>query len=102
MRVTFRRPALTINVALSKSVGESVDNEITRILEATKNYVTTDNMDRIGLYMGWGPGIWSVNLEITNFYGNTRIAKYTADYYINNAYDDSPENIDGYKTWRTG
>jgi len=93
----FSRPSLWIEVQVSDSIS---DDEITKIFESTKSYVTVDNMNVIGKYVKWNAAISYVYLEIRNSSEGTLLKQYEAHYFKTyNASDNSPENIDGYKTW---
>jgi len=99
-KLTFLRPRLTISVSLNVKEGANAENEIARILEATKAYVTVDNMSVIAKYVRWPEEIWTVTLEVTDVSSKSIFAKYRASYFASrDAYDQSSVVIDGYKTW---
>ena len=100
--VTFSRPSLTIEVKVSDSIS---DDEIVKILESTKSFVTVDNMNAIAKRVKWNLAISSVYLDIRSINDKTQnsdnlLGRYESFYLkTSNAMDHSPENIDGYKTW---
>ncbi|MCL2493541.1 MAG: hypothetical protein FWF33_05825 [Clostridiales bacterium] len=97
VNLTFTRPALTIEVQVSNSIS---DDEVSKIFDSTKSFVTIDKMNAIAKYIKWNDAIWYVYLEIRDSDDGTLLKQYNTGYFkTNNASDYSPENIDGYKTW---
>ena len=98
VQLSFRRPMLTIEVNVLATI---IDDEIDKIVDTTKSFVTVEKMNDIADYVKWDPPIWDVELEIVDNKGSNLIRRYEADYFKTyNASDFSPENIDGYETWR--
>jgi hypothetical protein len=98
VRLSFIRPGLTIMVNVPTAIGE---NEMEEILELTKSFVTVDKINEIAEYVNWNWEISYVELVIMNEETGESQRIYEADYFkTNDKTDDSPENIDGYKTWR--
>ena len=99
IRLSFLKPALNIDISLSEIVD---DDEIARILELTKAFVTIEKMDSIAKHVGWDQEIWYAKLRITNNTDKKVLAEYYAEYYKRNRKigDYSPENIDEYRTWK--
>ena len=95
--ILFRRPALHIEVRVPELIDK---DESVIILEITKAFATVDNINRIAEYAKWSP-LWDVYLTIVNGSDDTVIHEFYAGYFkTSDASDYSPENIDGYETWR--
>jgi hypothetical protein len=100
VKLSFLRPGVTIEVTVTAEVSES---EIDQIFELTKSYVTVENMDRIAKHVDWDREIWEVRLRIINNTSKTVLEDWWTEYFKTSyANDYSPENIDGYKTWKNG
>lgn len=95
--VSFTRPQLTISVYFNYN---TTPNEIETVLSKVKLFTSLKNMNEISHKVGWSGYIWEVNLFIFT-YGNTTTpyVEYQASYYKTYDIDNSPNNIDGYKTW---
>jgi hypothetical protein len=89
VKIYFSRPSLKIKVYVPASTTEE---EMEEILELTKPFVTADRMSEIGEYVKWGEAIRDVYLVIMNEETRESLIAYEAD--------RSPENINGYETWR--
>ncbi|MCL2493542.1 MAG: hypothetical protein FWF33_05830 [Clostridiales bacterium] len=103
VNLTFTRPVLTIEVQAANSIGE---DEIAKIFESTKSFVTVDKMKAIAKYVKWnGSALGEIDLIIVNSTNGGLLKEYTTNYYKSGVViqqhleDQPPEDIDGYKTW---
>ena len=97
VKLSFIRPQLTIEAYVSSIV---TDEDTGIVLDATKTFVTVDKMTDIAEYAKGGNPILYVSLKIFDNDG-LLLKEYMARYFkTSQASDFSPENIDGYKTWR--
>jgi hypothetical protein len=65
----------------------------------TRNYVTTDNMNKVARQVKWIMELSSVHLELRS--GKERLLKRYVTHYFKtyDTTDRSPENLDEYRTW---
>jgi len=98
VKLSFKRPAVMIEVYVTKVIDET---EINKILELTKSYVTVENMNNIAKRVKWDREISRVYLRIINNADKSLLIYYGTNYFkTNDASDYTPDNIDEYKTWK--